>query len=185
MKIKEFISDLSEISDGNIKSKGLERIKDILLYHTEEFNDVKELIIIDTPSMKDVDENIYDSVTISVKEDTKLTGKVYLYEIYLSPLTWDVKSFTTPVKNGASISPVIYDEIDFSPNRRIMLSWSPAMAQDLTTMTNNHILEDGLRILLHETLDDVLDNPKDYMYDGTRSVMIRGIFNPKEILINI
>ena len=185
MKIKEFISDLSEISDGNIKSKGLERIKDILLYHTEEFNDVKELIIIDTPSMKDVDENIYDSVTILVKEDTKLTGRVYLYEIYLTPPMWDIKSFTTPVKNGASISPVIYDEIDFSPNRRIMLSWSPEMAQDLTTMTNNHILEDGLRILLHETLDDILDNPKDYMYDGTRSVIIRGIFNPKEILINI
>jgi hypothetical protein len=61
------------------------------------------------------------------------------------------------------------------------------MAQDLSLNTNGVL--DGRR-MIHDLLDKVLDNPKEYEAKGTRGIYIRGYFehystppNPKPVKI--
>lgn len=102
----------------------------------------------------------------------KFKGKGYLYSISLTPELYDPSKMLEPVKNGAAISPAIYNPMTFEPTKHILLTWSPEMVQDILNIDT----EQEQRQIIHKLLDDVLDNPKEYRMKGTRHVLIRGIF---------
>jgi hypothetical protein len=157
--------------DPILNSKVLEEVKDELL-KLDVFSECNDLEIVHIPTFVLEDGKPVLAQSFKYKEGMKIKGKCYLYSISLTPEMYDpIKAFE-PVKNGASISPTVYDPMTFEPRKHILLTWSPEMAQDLKG-TND---EKTLRNDIHKLLDDVLDNPEEYRTKGTRHVLIRGVF---------
>jgi hypothetical protein len=157
--------------DPILNSKVLEEVKDELL-KLDVFSECDDLEIVHIPTFVLEDGKTGFTQNFKYKEGMKIKGKCYLYSISLTPEMYDpIKAFE-PVKNGASISPTVYDTMTFEPRKHILLTWSPEMAQDLKG-TND---EKTLRNDIHKLLDDVLDNPEEYRTKGTRHVLIRGVF---------
>ena len=88
----------------------------------------------------------------------------YIYKVMFSPVMYDPTAYVKPVKNGCSITPVVYNPINFEPTKHIMLSWNPEGSGD-----------DDARIKLElmDKLYDILKNPEEYMQKGYRSVLLR------------
>ena len=178
MKLKELI-EIVELSrndnglymDNLLYGKNLEKYKKIIM-NTDEFKECDSLEILEHPLVKDKNGEILTTSTVKLSDVMTFKGKCYLLSLTLTPEMYDpIKAFE-PVKNGASISPTVYDPMTFEPRKHILLTWSPEMAQDLLG-TNN---EGTLRNDIHKLLDDVLDNPKEYQTKGFRGVLVRGLF---------
>jgi hypothetical protein len=184
MKLEEFVTKLCDekpdlgttpFFDPILNSKVLEEVKDELL-KLDVFSECDDLEIVHIPTFVLGDGKTGFTQNFKYKEGMKIKGKCYLYSISLTPEMYDpIKAFE-PVKNGASISPTVYDTMTFEPRKHILLTWSPEMAQDLKG-TND---EKTLRNDIHKLLDDVLDNPEEYRTKGTRHVLIRGVFETVE-----
>ena len=83
----------------------------------------------------------------------------------------------TPVKDGACITPTVYNPETIKPIKKIVLEYSPERAQDG--------LVDGeyeLKMEMKDLLDKVLDNPYDYQVKGERGVIVRGVFERNELV---
>ena len=179
MKLEEFVTkiyderpELDTESFGPIlNSKVLEEVKDELLKF-DVFSECDDLEIVHFPTFKVGDDKVLTVQTYKYKEGMKFKGKGYLYSISLTPELYDPSKMLEPVKNGAAISPTIYNPKTFEPTKHILLTWSPEMAQDLSVTKD----ETTLRNDIHKLLDDVLDNPEEYRMKGTRHIMIRGVF---------
>jgi len=178
MKLKEFIEivKLSKESgdlgiDNILYGKNLEKYKDILL-NTDEFKECDSLEILEYPIVKSKNGEALTVPTTKLSDVMKFKGKCYLLTLDLTPEMYDPNQLHKPVKNGAAISPVMYDPVTFEPKKHIVLSWSPEMAQDMSG-TNN---EETLRNDIHKLLDEVLDNPDEYRIKGFRGVFVRGLF---------
>jgi hypothetical protein len=178
MKLKELI-EIVELSrndnglymDNLLYGKNLEKYKKIIM-NTDEFKECDSLEILEHPLVKDKNGEILTTSTVKLSDVMTFKGKCYLLSLTLTPEMYDpIKAFE-PVKNGASISPTVYDPMTFEPRKHILLTWSPEMAQDLLG-TNN---EGTLRNDIHKLLDDVLDNPEEYQTKGFRGVLVRGLF---------
>ena len=87
----------------------------------------------------------------------------YVYKVMFSPVMYDPTAYVKPVKNGCSITPVVYNPINFQPTQHIMLSWSPEGGGDDTR----------IKFELKDKLSDILENPEEYMQTGYRAAMIR------------
>lgn len=180
MKLEEFVTKIyNERPELNtdgffnpfLNSKVLEEVKDELLKF-DVFSECDDLEIVHYPTFIVGNDKVLTTQTFKYEEGMKFKGKCYLYSITLTPEMYDpIKAFE-PVKNGASISPAIYNPNTFEPTKHILLTWSPEMAQDLSVTKD----ETTLRNDIHKLLDDVLDNPEEYRMKGTRHVLIRGIF---------
>ena len=179
MKLEEFVTkiyderpELDTESFGPIlNSKVLEEVKDELLKF-DVFSECDDLEIVHFPTFKVGEDKVLTAQTYKYKEGIKFKGKGYLYSISLTPELYDPTKMFEPVKNGAAISPAIYNPMTFEPTKHILLTWSPEMAQDLSVNKD----ETTLRNDIHKLLDDVLDNPEEYRMKGTRHIMIRGLF---------
>jgi hypothetical protein len=178
MKLKELI-EIVELSrndnglymDNLLYGKNLEKYKKIIM-NTDEFKECDSLEILEHPLVKDKNGEILTTSTVKLSDVMTFKGKCYLLSLTLTPEMYDpIKAFE-PVKNGASISPTVYDPMTFEPRKHILLTWSPEMAQDLLG-TNN---EGTLRNDIHKLLDDVLNNPEEYKTKGFRDILVRGLF---------
>jgi hypothetical protein len=98
---------------------------------------------------------------------------------------FDPKTMHTPVLDGACITPTMYDPTTFEPKKKIVLEFSPEMAQDkdIYAIGNPSMIEDAekngesiLRKQLHEKLDKILDNPENYQVKGEKGMFVRGLF---------
>lgn len=179
MKLEEFVTKIyderpaldTESFGPILNSKVLEEVKDELLKF-DVFSECDDLEIVHFPTFKVGEDKVLTAQTYKYKEGIKFKGKGYLYSISLTPELYDPSKMFEPVKNGAAISPAIYNPMTFEPTKHILLTWSPEMAQDLSITKD----ETTLRNDIHKLLDDVLDNPEEYRMKGTRHIMIRGIF---------
>lgn len=189
MKLEEFVTKLcNEKSDLNQKnaestieylkgmdpilnSKALEKVKDELLKF-DVFSECDDLEIVHYPIFKVGEDKVLTTQVHKYSEGIRYKGKCYLYNISLTPELYDPSKMLEPVKNGAGISPAIYNPKTFEPTKHILLTWSPEMAQDISVTKD----ETTLRNDIHKLLDDVLDNPEEYRMKGTRHIMIRGVF---------
>ena len=89
----------------------------------------------------------------------------YIYKVMFSPVMYDRTAYVKPVKNGCSITPVVYNPINFQPTKHIMLSWNPE---------GSGVDDDGrIKLELMDKLYDILKNPEEYMQKGYRSVLLR------------
>lgn len=109
--------------------------------------------------------------TYKWEEGLKFSGKAYILSLALTPKMYDPSQILKPIKNGAGLSPVLYNPENFEPVKKIILEFSPDRPQDGIT---NH--EEVIRQELHDLLDKVLDNPENYLMEGKRGLLIRGIF---------
>lgn len=180
MKLEEFVTKIYDerpelgmtpFFDPILNSKVLEEVKDELLKF-DVFSECDDLEIVHFPTFKVGEDKTLTVQTYKYTEGIKFKGKCYLYNISLTPEIYDPSKMLESVKNGAAISPAIYDPMTFEPRKHILLTWSPEMAQDLSVNKD----ETTLRNDIHKLLDDVLDNPEEYRMKGTRHVMLRGIF---------
>jgi hypothetical protein len=180
MKLKELLDEI--FKDGPIPtnqfgmsdyalygSEKLEPLKDKLL-ECDEFKNLYSLRFVDAPTFRAGDE-VYVVETYKLTDDIKFIGSGVILSIALTPEMYDPNVLLKPVKDGAAISPTFYNPTNFEPYKRIVLEFSPERMQD---GISNH--EEIVRQELHDLLDKVLDNPKDYLVKGERAVLVRGIF---------
>jgi hypothetical protein len=100
--------------------------------------------------------------------DILYEGKTaYVYQIMFSPIMYDPKTVYEPVKDGCTFSPLLFNPENFTPSRRIVLSFNPEIAMDKARTAED------IRLDLHLQLDKILDNPDDYMPQGFRACMLR------------
>jgi len=177
MKIKELLDKVIEPHFRNDKMipKYLKLYKDQLL-KCEEFKDIDDLIIIDEPDFTlgdgDLDES-FNSKYIKLDSDIKLKGTVYLYGISLTPELFNPCLHLTQFKENALVTPTMYDPKNLTPYQYFMIKWSPEFAQDMIGTGQ----EPDLRKILHDKLDELIDNQEKYRIKGERGVMIRGVFD--------
>jgi hypothetical protein len=184
MKIKELLDVV--FKDGPVEhenfnitdyylygKKHLENIKEEIL-KCEEFSECTELTILDYPTYENDGES-YKVQTYKVIEGQKFGGKGFLLSISLSPEIFNPETIHKPVKDGACITPILYNPLTFEPTKKIVLQFSPERIQD---GISNH--EAIIRQELHDLLDKVLDNPQDYQIKGERYVSVRGVFETNE-----
>jgi len=131
------------------------------LMKCDEFKEATEFVILATP-FADNGKEAVKTVSVKIGEKTKFKNKVYLYSLMETPEIFDPRKIHVPVKNGACITPVQYDPITFMPRKEILLSVN--VEQELE------------RKILHDLLDDILDNPKEYAVRGEKGIIVRGIF---------
>jgi len=136
----------------------------------DEFKDVDEFVILKLPVIDDC-EKVVQSQTYKLEENTKFKKRVFLYNISLTPEIFDPQTLQSAVKDGASISPTLYDLTTFKPYTQISLSVSPEDIQD------NFELK---KAELHELLNKILENPGEYRIKGKRDILVRGIFESFE-----
>lgn len=177
MKLKELLKDsfegLSQMENNGfptINGNVLEQLKDSLI-QTDEFKDVDELIIMKFPSVMDDNKKILNAQSYKVSDSTKFKKRCYLYSISLTPEVFDPNAIYNPVKNGACISPTIYNPSDFKIKKKIVLDY---FIEDFQDNFNSKKKE------LHDLLDDVLNNPDEYRVSGDRGIIVRGIFEEVE-----
>lgn len=118
---------------------------------------------------------------MAVVAKTKLVGDTpiddykdrtcYFYQIVYSPVIYDPKDITIPVKDGMVISPLLYNPATFEPSRKITIEWKP---EDLFHEKDiQPITWEDEKTYLREKLEALLANPDKYKPKGRRGLMIR------------
>ena len=155
-----------------------------LLFSCEEFSEVESIEIVDNPAFP-LDGNAILTDTITLSEDTKFKGKIYIYSIQLSHENFDMNSLMDDSMDNILLTPCIYNPQTFTPKKGITLFFSPEAAQDMSVpvciYTNNgyKIDVDRFKENMHKLLDKALQNPEEYKAKGFRKIMIRGYFPEK------
>ena len=120
-----------------------------------------------------------EEVTVIAK--TKLVGDTptddwrdrtcYFYQIVYSPVIYDPKDITIPVKDGMVISPLLYKPATFEPSRKITIEWKP---EDLFHNKGiQPITWEDEKAYIREKLEALLASPDEYKPKGRRGLMIR------------
>ena len=162
MKLADLIKKLRVINPKLevLTPEMLRAIKDDLQL-CDEFKN-SELEIVDEPTS-----SFYKLKAYKVRDEAKFDGKTYLYNIMLTPVMYLPTCNDRPVKNNCSISPVLYDDKNFTPFRKIQLFINNEIRQDFFGRDEDY------KSILHEVLEDALNNPKDYEVKGFRSLIVR------------
>jgi hypothetical protein len=179
MKLKELLTNTfgENVSYPNdqFRKLELEPLKEELL-KCDEFSECEGIEFMDIP-VQEIDGKTYSVQTMKLGDNTKFDGKVFLYNLSFTPEMFDPNSLHTPVKNGALITPALYDPMTFEPRKKIVLTWSPEMAQDMIGINKELTFKNDI----HKLLDDVLENPEEYKVKGERGILVRGVFKTKNV----
>ena len=151
----------------------LQLVRELLL-EDETFRDCNELNFVSYPTIQ-IGDKPMSMMSYKWTDDLKFKGKCYLLSLFLTPEMYDPNTMFNIVKDGAAISPTIYDPTTFEPKKKIVLEFSPERAQN---GADNH--EEVVRQELHNLLDKVLDDPNTYRIKGVRVLLIRGLFETVE-----
>jgi hypothetical protein len=109
---------------------------------------------------------IADTPTDDYKDRT-----CYFYSIVYSPIIYDPKEITTPVKDGMVISPLLYNPTTFEASRKVTIEWKP---EDLFHNKDiQPITWEDEKTYIREKLETLLANLEDYKPKGRRGLMIR------------
>lgn len=120
--------------------------------------DGKEAIVAKSHKLVDSDYETYEGKT------------AYIYQILFSPKMYDPKTIHSPVKDGCTFGPLVYNPENFEPSRSITLTFNPTFPQDIDSKEDqDEIMKQSLR----DKLEQVLANPEDYMPEAFRGCMIR------------
>lgn len=176
MKLKEFLDKLyndtifesvinsKPVQSGTLDKGILDDIKSKLSL-CDELKNVTEFDIIDLPFLNDDRNEVIESQTLTLTDNMEFSGRCYIHSIHRN-VNWSDRKLYDPVKNGASITPILFNSELFTPYRRICVEFSP---------TGSGSLEDKKNELI-QTFKDVLENPSDYLYEPDVTYTIRGIF---------
>ena len=190
MKLKELLTEIFGETPNNDHQFGfdgltlygrdnLSQYKERIL-QCEEFSECTELNFMNMPMILSNDDLPLKADTYKLVEGQKFKGVCYLLSLALTPEVFNPDTLHTPVKDGACITPLVYNPETFSPFKKIVLQYNPERAQDG--------LVDGeyeLKMEMKDLLDKVLDNPYDYQVKGERGVLVRGVFERNEIVSEV
>jgi hypothetical protein len=151
----------------------LEPLKDELL-KCDEFSECEGIDFMDFPVLE-MDGTTYQAQTIKLGDDIKFVGKVILYNMFFTPEMFDPNKIHTTVKDGALITPTLYDPMTFLPKKKIVLEFSP---EEL--LENHYLNGEDKKQSIRDLLEKVLENPEEYELKGDRGVLVRGIFKTKK-----
>jgi hypothetical protein len=157
------------------------------LKKTIEFKDC-ELIIVDDPHLNfspiDLEKkHILIEKKGSLKTNLKLCESVklgninrfkkkcYLYSLTLSPEVFSPEDLNKEVKDGASISPLIYDPINFEPHKILKLK----INHDELVHNKKEIIKNAQKLV-----EDIINNSEEYTPKGNRSIIFRGVYQHLE-----
>lgn len=180
MKLKELLADRFGnnhiFPDHPYRRAELEPIKEQIL-SCDEFFECQNIDFIDFPVVETPDGQTFTAQTVKLDNNMRFIEDAIIYSISLTPEMYNPNNILRPVKNGAAISQTIYDPMDFTPRKQILLTWIPEMAQDLYGLNT----EQEQRQNIHELLDDILNNPEEYKVRGDRGVLLRGMFKIRKL----
>ena len=175
MKLKEFLEvallGKTDGSPDHLYGEELNKYKDIIK-GCDEFAICDSLEILNFPAVIGKNGKSYNVNTVKLSDLMEFKGRCYLLSLATTPEMYDPSKMCKPVKNGAAISPTVYDPITYEPLKKILLTFSPEMNQDLLVMGR----EETLRNNIYKLLDDVLTNPEEYQIKGVKGIMVRGLF---------
>jgi hypothetical protein len=187
-KLENAIGHLTENFNNFVEIRGdeLRKIyKD--LKKTIEFKDC-ELIIVDDPHLNfsaiDLEKkHILIEKKGSLKTNSKLCEstklgninrfkkKCYLYSLTLSPEVFSHENLNKEVKDGASISPLIYDPTNFEPHKILKLK----INHDELVHNKKEIIKNAQKLV-----EDMINNSEEYTPKGNRHIIFRGVFQHLE-----
>jgi len=187
MKLKELLTEIfgeKPNLDGTFGFDGLtlygrdnlSQYKERIL-QCDEFSECTELNFMNMPMILSNDDTPLKAESYKLVEGQKFKGVCYLLSLALTPEVFNPDTLHTPVKDGACITPLVYNPETFKPLRKIVLEYNPERAQDG--------IVDGdyeLKMEMKDLLDKVLDNPYDYQVKGERGVIVRGVFERNEVV---
>ena len=105
------------------------------------------------------------------EENPTYEGKTaYVYQILFSSKMYDPKTVHSPVKDGCTFGPLIYNPENFEPSRSITLTFNPTFPQDIDSKEDQ---DEVMKQSLRDKLEKVLTNPEDYMPEAFRGCMLR------------
>lgn len=166
----------NELIDVNLlKHDALRSIKDTLR-ECDELKNVVTFEIIDAPIVEDNKGNKIHVQTLQLGGLSYLEfgKKCYLHSISFVPKYGELDK---PIKDGAYITPIIYDHITYEPHRKISITFSPEVQQ-----VNGIDMDEKKKNELIELFKSILNSPKEYMPKTEYVIIIRGIFD--EIKLN-
>jgi hypothetical protein len=156
--------------DYRISGEVLKMYKEELL-KCDEFKEVLDIEFINSPVIEKNGKSLLTQNFV-LKEGSELKGNVILYSIYLSPEMYDPEEFNlTNLTNEITICPIFYNPVNFLPKKSVTINFNPDNFKDQFLLG-----ETKQRKILHDLLDNALDNPKDYEIKSHRGITIRGIF---------
>ena len=155
---------------------GLSQYKERIL-QCEEFPECTELNFMNIPMILSNDNEPITAMDFKLVKGQKFKGVCYLLSLGFTPEVFNPDTIHTPVKDGACITPIVYNPETFKPLRKIVLEYNPESSQDgIIEGYNDH--KTGLKNLL----DKVLNNPYDYQIKGERDIIVRGVFEKNEVI---
>jgi len=113
-----------------------------------------EAVVAKTHKLVDEDYETYEGKTL------------YVYQIMFSPKMYDPKTIHEPVKDGCTLTPLVYNPETFTPYRKIVIEFSPEYTQEILT-------EEDMRQHLRGKLEKVFTDPGSYIPEGFRACMLR------------
>lgn len=167
---KTIQNEFSFEENDTIRWEELTPFKDKLM-ECDEFKECELLEFIPMPIIQNKEGKAITAVTVLLGEGMKFKGRCFLLSLSLSPTMYDPKTTYDPIKDGVTLTPVMYDYEDFTPYRKIVLPWC-VEGQDIDIPLR--------RAELLVLIDKVLKNPEEYATKGIRRVMARGIFETIE-----
>jgi len=120
--------------------------------------DGKEAIVAKTIKLDDEENPTYEGKT------------AYVYQILFTPKMYDPKTVHSPVKDGCTFGPLLYNPENFEPSRSITLTFNPTFPQDIDSKEDQ---DEVMKQSLRDKLEKVLTNPEDYMPEAFRGCMLR------------
>jgi hypothetical protein len=120
--------------------------------------DGEQAIVAQTHKLVDTDYETYEGKT------------AYVYQILFTPQMYDPKTIHSPVKDGCTFGPLLYNPENFEPSRSITITFSPTYPQDIDSKEDQ---EEVMKQSLRDKLEKVITSPEDYMPEAFRRCMLR------------
>lgn len=165
------IGETFKLSDGHntINKNELENMLDFLK-QTNEFKNVESLEIIKSTFLETKEGKIYETNFIPLEDGLQFGGKCFIYEIVMLPKNYDMKTIHNPVKDGVTLTPVMYDD-EYKPTRRLVVEFSPEQLQDGSVTE-----EDRLNDILERAKKALMSKEEEFTPIREYGYYIRGVF---------
>lgn len=135
---------------------------------------LKEINWMELPSGLDKNQKPIVAKTFKLTDSEYETyeGKTgYVYMIFFTPKMYDPATFAkSPVKDGCTFGPLVYNPETFEPSRSITITFNPIFSQDIDSKEDQ---TETMKQQLRDKLEKVLENPDEYMPEAFRGCLVR------------
>lgn len=178
MKLKELLIEIFEENKEEVVKNFGWLNYDVLkqneqrLRNCDEFKNVKDFRIIQFPDIENEKGKIIPRQKWKLSDKLSFGNKLYIQTISITPETFNPETIYNPVKDGACITPAIYNKETFKPMKKICIEFSPEELQD-----GEIIGDEKKKKELITLFKKVLDSPEEYSCKGESEFIIGAIYD--------